>query len=461
MAELPAKEALSGPRLDESKSTPTTDVRSQPGTGAEKGSAFNAALSEGGASSRGVATFNGQEGALRPDLLTRTDGAARSDGSTRPGTLPTSEASILSGLKGEGLDIGTVDLPVLRLGASDAAVGLLQRALAVLGYLTMRSEAAFDAGTDQAVRSFQEGSGIAKDGVVGNRETWPAINKALVTRHEGVTRLADAMGSMRSVAEPQIAEMKQLNSVLIEFGERTTPPVTALSMDRQGAGDVIYTARGGETLADVARIFGLPASALIAANPELAKPYLILQGQLLIIPNPVKERTFRRRPRQLHPADPEGYLASANMNPGFVDLVNGMIGQLRGENHDVRVIAGFRSFGEQQQRFEQGRRSPGSILTDAEGGQSWHNYGLAVDIVLNDEDGGPTWPEDNAIFWQRLGDVALAHGAVWGGLFGYPAHVEYHPQLDQGDAGSLIEDFESHGLEAIWERIALQLPPEV
>ncbi len=360
------------------------------------------------------------------------------------------------------MDAGKVDLPVLRLGSSDRAVGLLQRALAVLGYLSARPEGAFDARTDQAVRTFQEGAGVTKDGVVGNRETWPAINKSLVIRHEGVARLADAMGPMRSVAQPQVVEMKQLNAVLVEFGERTTPPVAAkemaVSTDRQSGGDVTYTARGGETLADVARTFGLPLSALITANPELAKPYLILQGQLLTIPNPVKERTFRRPPRQLHPADPDGYLASANMNPDFVALINGMIGQLRGEGYDVRLIAGFRSFAEQQQRFEQGRSTPGKVLTDVDAGQSWHNYGLAVDIVLNDDDGRPAWPEDSAIFWQRLGDVTKAHGAVWGGLFGYPAHVEYHPQFERGEAEMLIEDFESHGLEAIWERIALELP---
>jgi hypothetical protein len=277
--------------------------------------------------------------------------------------------------------------------------------------------------------------------------------------------LSDAMAPTRAMAEPQIAEMRQLNAVLAEFSTRAAPPAmakeTTHAMQRQTGGEVTYTVRGGETLSDVARMFGLPVSALIAANPEAAKPYLILQGHLLTVPNPVKERTYRRPPRQLHPADPEGYLASANMNPDFVALVNGMIAQLRGEGYDVRVIGGFRSFAEQQQRFEQGRRSPGAILTDAEGGHSWHNYGLAVDIVLNDDDGRPAWPEECAMFWQRLGDVAVAHGAVWGGLFGYPAHVEYHPRFERDHAGSLIEQFESHGLEAIWERIALDLPPDV
>ena len=450
MADLPADRALPGVRLGEGNVSANRGRSSQAGN---VGSAFDAALA------RGASPRDGSEGTLRPDSL---QGSAPASRSTTPSALA---SSALIGRGSDGPDAGKADLPVLQLGSSNRTVGLLQRALALLGSPALRADNSFGLQTDQAVRAFQDGSGLARDGIVGNRQTWPAINQALVTRHEGMARLADAMGQLATAGQPQAAEMRQVGAVLTEIGARATssmaPRDAAMAVERQGQGDVSYTARGGETLADVARTFGLPVSALIAANPELSRPYLILQGQLLTIPNPARERRFRRRPRQLHPADPDGYLASANMNPDFVALVNGMIEQLRGEGHDVRVIAGFRSFAEQQQRFEQGRRAPGSVVTDAEGGNSWHNYGLAVDIVLNDEEGRPVWPEDSDFFWQRLGDAALAHGAVWGGLFGYPAHVEYHPQFERDEAGRLVEDFESHGLEAVWERIALELPPEI
>ncbi|MEM7044543.1 MAG: peptidoglycan-binding protein, partial [Pseudomonadota bacterium] len=408
---------------------------------------------------------DGQQGTVRPDLQQRSTTTERSENGARSNTTSTLASSTLSGRGGDALDVGKFNLPILQLGSSDRAVGLLQRALALLGSPSLSADGTFGLQTDQAVRAFQDGSGLTRDGIVGNRQTWPAINQALVTRHEGMARLADAMGALGTAGQLQAAEMKQVNAVLAEIGERAAPSMMprdgVIALERQVQGVVSYTVRGGETLADVARTFGLPISALIAANPELAKPYLILQGQLLTIPNPAKERRFRRPPRQLHPADPDGHLASVNMNPDFVALINGMIGQLRSEGYDVRVIAGYRSFAEQQQRFEQGRRAPGRVLTDVEGGHSWHNYGLAVDIVLNDDEGRPAWPEDSNVFWQRLGDAALAHGAVWGGLFGYPAHIEYHPQFERDEAGTLIEDFEGHGLEAIWERIALELPTEV
>lgn len=42
----------------------------------------------------------------------------------------------------------------------------------------------------------------------------------------------------------------------------------------------------------------------------------------------------------------------------------------------------LRTFAEQDALYAQGRTKPGSIVTYAKGGQSYHNFGLAVDIVL-------------------------------------------------------------------------------
>ena len=42
----------------------------------------------------------------------------------------------------------------------------------------------------------------------------------------------------------------------------------------------------------------------------------------------------------------------------------------------------LRTFKEQNAIYAQGRTTPGSIVTYAKGGQSYHNYGMAIDIVL-------------------------------------------------------------------------------
>ena len=402
-----------------------------------------------------------KDSAPRPEAQLRLETPGRADSAQSADSV----SSVVSNRNSERANSGPFDLPVLRLGSSDRAVGLLQRALDSLGFASLLSERGFGALTDQAVRSFQERLGLIKDGIVGNRETWPAINKALVTRHEGIAKLADAMMPGISLGGTQSAELKQLATLLGEFSERAIPTALGKEMAilsasaREAAnptlsllGEAAFAGRMNQTMTDAARFLGLPVSALVAANPELTRSYLVLQGQLLAMPNPVRERRSRRRSKQLHPADPDGHLADPKMNPHFVALVNGTIAELRGEGHDVRIVAGFRSFSDQQARFEQGRLKPGTIVTKAKAGHSWHNYGLAVDIILNDDEGNPAWPEASSPFWQRLADAVLARGAVWGGSFGDPAHVEYHPALARSDVGSLIEDFESFGLEMVWAR---------
>jgi len=52
----------------------------------------------------------------------------------------------------------------------------------------------------------------------------------------------------------------------------------------------------------------------------------------------------------------------------------------------------LRSFAEQDGLFAQGRTKAGKIVTNAKGGESYHNYGLAIDIVLlKDTDGNGTF----------------------------------------------------------------------
>jgi len=49
--------------------------------------------------------------------------------------------------------------------------------------------------------------------------------------------------------------------------------------------------------------------------------------------------------------------------------------------YTLRISSGFRSIEEQNQLYEQGRTVNGHIVTEAPGGRSIHNFGLAIDIV--------------------------------------------------------------------------------
>lgn len=55
-------------------------------------------------------------------------------------------------------------------------------------------------------------------------------------------------------------------------------------------------------------------------------------------------------------------------------------------DYDWQVNYGDRTFDEQTALYNQGRTTPGAVITDAQAGQSAHNFGLAVDFQ-------PTGPE--------------------------------------------------------------------
>jgi len=78
----------------------------------------------------------------------------------------------------------------------------------------------------------------------------------------------------------------------------------------------------------------------------------------------------------------------------------------------VKRTSGYRSWHEQDALYARGRTAPGPIITNARGGQSWHNFGLAADYVFVVK-GRVTWDGP----WDRFGGIAVECGLEWGGNF--------------------------------------------
>lgn len=85
---------------------------------------------------------------------------------------------------------------------------------------------------------------------------------------------------------------------------------------------------------------------------------------------------------------------------------------LAAAGHEARIISGTRTYAQQNALFRQGRfGNPPPIVTNARGGQSWHNFGLAWDIGLFEggkylTDGGP---------YAAAAPAAKIAGLEWGG----------------------------------------------
>jgi len=100
------------------------------------------------------------------------------------------------------------------------------------------------------------------------------------------------------------------------------------------------------------------------------------------------------------------------LHPELAKRVTSLISELTNQGLAIEVVQGLRTFEEQNELYKEGRTKPSQVVTNAKGGQSNHNYGLAVDLCpfVN---GKPQW-NDNEGFIQ-IGVEAAKHGFEWGG----------------------------------------------
>jgi len=87
----------------------------------------------------------------------------------------------------------------------------------------------------------------------------------------------------------------------------------------------------------------------------------------------------------------------------------------------IRITQGLRSFKEQDELYAIGRTKSGKKVTNAKGGQSIHNYGLAVDICLIIDgktaswDTVKDWDNDKVADWYECVKIFAKYGWDWGG----------------------------------------------
>lgn len=130
----------------------------------------------------------------------------------------------------------------------------------------------------------------------------------------------------------------------------------------------------------------------------------------------MRDATSIPRVQQLHPALRDEVAATIDaIEAGFPPNVK------------IRIVQGLRTFDEQQALFAQGRTKPGSIVTNAKAGQSYHNYGLAIDFaIMYDKDSNGSFEalswdtnydfdKDGISDWQEVVKAFKAKGWAWGG----------------------------------------------
>ncbi|MEI8032792.1 MAG: M15 family metallopeptidase [Chlorobiaceae bacterium] len=105
--------------------------------------------------------------------------------------------------------------------------------------------------------------------------------------------------------------------------------------------------------------------------------------------------------------------------------------------HGIQIIitSTYRDKECQDSIYAQGRTKPGRIVTNARGGQSFHQYCVAFDVVPMQ--GKPVW--DDEVLWHKIGELGKSCDLEWAGdwlTFREKPHFQY-------TAGLTIKDFQA------------------
>lgn len=88
---------------------------------------------------------------------------------------------------------------------------------------------------------------------------------------------------------------------------------------------------------------------------------------------------------------------------------------------DVVITDGIRPVEEQNELYAEGRSVGGDVVTNARGGESYHNYGLAIDYALRKPGGKIIWDTEydgngnGRADWLEVAELAKDLGFEWGG----------------------------------------------
>jgi peptidoglycan LD-endopeptidase CwlK len=108
----------------------------------------------------------------------------------------------------------------------------------------------------------------------------------------------------------------------------------------------------------------------------------------------------------------------ATLLPRVRPFARALIEKAANQGIIIKVTSGTRSFAEQDQLFAQGRTKPGKIVSNARGGFSNHNFGIAFDVTIftgsSDPEKAKT-PVFESPIYKAIGALGTELGLEWGG----------------------------------------------
>ena len=126
-------------------------------------------------------------------------------------------------------------------------------------------------------------------------------------------------------------------------------------------------------------------------------------------PAPAASKVSQRNEREI-----------AKLHPQVQGLIRSFINKVYAQ-HQVQlvIVQSYRTYAQQDALYAKGRTAPGSVVTRAKGGQSNHNFALAVDVFPLWEDGqlhmDAKSDKKNVQILRTIAPVGKSIGLEWGG----------------------------------------------
>lgn len=242
--------------------------------------------------------------------------------------------------------------PTLKLYYEGPSVRILQMNLYGLNYNYngLQVTGVFDSLTDEVVRDFQAENRLFPDGIVGP-VTWNVLLGKIIRIQNKLNSLYYFVGTADGI-----------------YGSRTTNAVTRFQS-----------------------VSGLAMNGTVDPRTR----------QHLLDPNPIPD--YSKMPSST---------AISALNPYVASLARQFLNLCSSNGLSVTILVTFRSWDDQDATYAQGRTQPGTIVTDAKGGDSYHNWGLAFDSapMVN---GAVDWNATDAFI--QMGNLGQQVGLEWGG----------------------------------------------
>jgi peptidoglycan LD-endopeptidase CwlK len=121
----------------------------------------------------------------------------------------------------------------------------------------------------------------------------------------------------------------------------------------------------------------------------------------------------------------------ATVLPEIQPLARALVQKAAANGIVIKIVSGLRTYTEQDSLYAQGRTAPGNKVTNARGGYSNHNFGIAFDVgVFSGSSYLPESPKYKAVGVLGM-DLGLEWGGNWTSIVDQP-HFQLRPTWARG-----------------------------